>query len=100
MLQAQYKLEVKEHAMKQIREAFLYYESLANGLGEKFLQSWENTAIQVELNPFGFQKKYKNFRQALFKNFPYVIMFEIDKSLIIVYTIIHTSRKTKLRYNK
>lgn len=100
MLQANYSLEVKEHAMKQIRDAFLYYESLALGLGEKILQSWENTANQVEINPLGFQKKYKNFRQALLKNFPYVIMYEIDKSSIIVYSVIHTSRKTKLRFNK
>lgn len=100
MRKAKFQIEVKEHALNQIRETFLYYEDCAEGLGEKFLQAWENAAFQLEFNPDGFQKKYKSFKQVVIRNFPYVIIFEIDKTSIIIYSIIHTSRNAKLRYRK
>jgi hypothetical protein len=53
-------------------------------LGEKFLDAWETAVKYAEFNPNGFQEKYKSFRQAPIKNFPYVIMFEIDKTSVIV----------------
>jgi plasmid stabilization system protein ParE len=100
MSKVKFKIEVKEHAVKQIKDIYFYYEGCAEGLGEKFLDAWETAVKYAEFNPNGFQEKYKSFRQAPIKNFPYVIMFEIDKTSVIVYSILHTSRDIKVRYKK
>ena len=60
------KVIVKPLAAERIAEAFDWYENKRNGLGLEFLKEWESTSAYIKNNPEYFQKKYKNFRQAIF----------------------------------
>jgi hypothetical protein len=93
-------IEVKPSALNQLSEAYLWYEKQLLGLGEDFLDEWESVANHLEFNAETYQKKYKDFRQALLKRFPFVVVYEIDKNKIIVYNIINTKRSVRKRFKK
>jgi hypothetical protein len=72
-----YTVDVKESARDNVTEAFLYYESKQQGLGERFLSIWEKHLEVLQKEPKLYQKKYKEFRQLLLKPYPYHIIYEI-----------------------
>lgn len=89
-----YQLQIKEEAIEDIKIAYTYYEQQCLGLGERFLETIETYLIRVEKYPEHYQIKKKTFREAYVKTFPFVIIFEISNSLIIVYAIFNTSRNS------
>ena len=91
---------IKEFAAESLISAFLWYEKLCGGLGFEFLDEWEITIAFLCTNAESFEKKYKNFRQAGLKRFPYLIVFEIEENEVIVYNVINSKRSTTRRFQK
>jgi len=71
-------LQVKEHAAEQLTDAFLWYEKQKENLGFEFLDEWESVTAYLSEYAEGCTKKYKEFRQAMLKRFPYVVVYEIE----------------------
>jgi plasmid stabilization system protein ParE len=95
-----YEINVKETADKNLVNAVKYYESSQEGLGERFLNCWEQTLELLKQAPQSYQKKYKNFRQILIKPFPYHIIYEIEGTTIVVYNVPYARRHPRKRYKK
>ncbi len=95
-----YITDVKQTAEIGILEAYDYYETKQIGLGEQFLDCWEEHLAIIKKNPFLFQEKYKTFRLVLIKPYPYHIVYEIEDNTIIVYKVIYAGRSDRKRYNK
>lgn len=93
-----YRIEIKESARAGAAEAFLYYEEQQSGLGHRFLDKLELLLHQIAKHPKHYHEKYKHFRQALVKPFPYLIIFEIEEAAIVVYKVINAARKPSKRY--
>ena len=93
-------VEVKEKAALQLTQAFLWYEEQQQYLGVAFWEEWESTVEYISRHPEGCSKKYKNFRQAIFRRFPYLIIYEIETDKVIVYSIINAKRHPSRRYKK
>lgn len=93
-----YQLEIKESARKGAVDAFLYYEDQQEKLGDRFLDKMELLLNDISRHPKLYPEKYKQFRQALIKPFPYLIIFEIIQSKIIVYKVILAKRNPKKFY--
>ncbi|MCG3167741.1 MAG: hypothetical protein POELPBGB_03536 [Bacteroidia bacterium] len=91
---------VKEKASAQLADAFLWYENQKVNLGVEFLDEWERVAEYLTEYAEGCSKKYKEFRQAMLKRFPYLVIYEIEGTNVIVYQIINTKRKPNKRYKK
>jgi hypothetical protein len=70
----------------------LYYEEQEFSLGEALLDEFESALIKIHVNPEGYEKKYKNFRQAMLNRFPYLVLFEIDEKHIVIYRFINARR--------
>ncbi|TCP27973.1 ParE-like toxin of type II ParDE toxin-antitoxin system [Tenacibaculum skagerrakense] len=85
-----YTLEVKEEANIEIMEAYLYYTEKRVGLGEEFLEHLELYFDRITSNPKHFPKKRKPYREAFIKRFPFLIIYEISKRTIIVYSVFNT----------
>lgn len=66
----------------------------------KLFKDWEQAVQDILESPEGFQKQRKNFRQILLKNFPYIIVYEILDSDIIIYRFINAKKHPKKRYTK
>ena len=50
---------------------------------------------KLKVNPYLFQRKYKHYREAVFKKLPYYIFYEIIGNLVIVHSFFHASRNPK-----
>ena len=85
-----YVLEVKDEANVEIIEAYLYYEEKRIGLGEEFLEHLDIYFDRITANPKHFPKKRKPYREAFIKRFPFLIIYEIIKGKVIVYSVFNT----------
>jgi plasmid stabilization system protein ParE len=94
-----FKIEITENAESEYISGFQYYEQQVIGLGVKFELEADVLLKQISENPYLFQRKFKHYREAIFRKFPYFIVFEIVDSLIVVHSFFHTSRhpNNKLR---
>lgn len=94
-----FKLVIKEKAKLEIIEAFLYYEGKQSGLGDYFLDHLDSYFKWIKNYPFHFSEKRAPFREAVVKRFPYIIIFEVMGSEVIVYSIFNSwqnpSKKVK-----
>lgn len=85
-----YTLEVKEEANREIIEAYLYYEEKRAGLGEEFLEHLDTYFERITTNPKHFPQKRKPYREAFIKRFPFLVIYEIKKDKVIVYSVFNT----------
>ncbi|MFC5682248.1 type II toxin-antitoxin system RelE/ParE family toxin [Flavobacterium sp. MAHUQ-51] len=87
-----YKLEVKHEAFLDIKEAYLYYESRKKGLGKRFIETLEIYIDRIQKYPEHYQIKRNPYREVFIKDFPYLIIFEIENKSVIVYAVFNTWR--------
>lgn len=90
-----YKLEIKEEASLEALEAYLYYEEQQKGLGERFLKQLDASINYLRENPLHCQIKHSVYREALVKVFPYIIIYELAKDTVVVFSIFNTYRNPK-----
>lgn len=79
-----YKLEVRPLATIEILEAYDWYESAREGLGLDFLNELENFFDSLINNPKTHSYFEKPVRQGILKRFPYVVIYEIFDSTIVI----------------
>jgi plasmid stabilization system protein ParE len=87
-----YELIIKEEASLEIIESYLFYESKSIGLGERFLNNIDLYFDRIQNSPEHYQIKRKPYREAFIKKFPFVIVYEVLESEVIVYAVFHSSR--------
>ena len=87
-----YQLELRKRAINQMQKSYDYYESKSLGLGERFLLTVEEYFVIIKNNPKQFQVKREEIREAYLQKFPFIIVYQIIKDTIIVYSVFHTSR--------
>lgn len=83
-------MEIKEEANLEIIEAYLYYEEKRIGLGEEFLEQIDIYFDRITSSPKHFPQKRKPYREAFIKRFPFLIIYEIEKNKVIVYSVFNT----------
>jgi hypothetical protein len=85
-----YILDVKDEANLEIIEAYLYYEEKRIGLGEEFLEHLNGYFDRIIENPEHFPQKRKPYREAFIKRFPFLIVYEITKTEVVIYSVFNT----------
>lgn len=85
-----YTLEVKYEANLEITNAYLYYEEKREGLGEEFLAHLEMYFDRIIANPEHFPQKRKPYREAFIKRFPFLVVYEMTATKVIVYSVFNT----------
>jgi plasmid stabilization system protein ParE len=93
-----YSLIIKPRAILMAKGAYDWYEEQKPGLGEEFLDELDGICNKLSSHPEYFGKVKKNFRQAALKRFPFVIVYEIIKTEVVVFAVFHTSRNPKLKF--
>lgn len=94
-----YSVVVLEQVFEELNEAAMYYEERQVDLGKSLFEEWEKAVISIQKNPEQYAKKYKNFRQSILSRFPYLVVFELDATDIVIYRFIHARRHPKKRYS-
>ena len=87
-----YELEIKKEVFLDIKDAYDYYEFRKKGLGIRFINTLEIYLERVQKYPYHYQIKRKPYREARVKDFPFIIIYEIENNSIIVYSVFNTSR--------
>ncbi len=95
-----YHIVFRAKARIEIQESFDYYESKVEDLGLNFLEALEKDLNLIAQYPEQAKIVRKEFRQALIKKFPFLIIYKITESSIIIYSVFHTSRNPKDKYKK
>lgn len=95
-----YTLEIKQEANLEIIDAYLYYEEKRIGLGEEFLEHLDTYFVRITKNPKHFPKKRKPYREAFLNRFPFLIIYEIIKKKIIVYSVFNTWQDPEKKKSK
>ena len=96
-----YQLVLKPRAIQMQKDAYDWYESQKSGLGELFLKELDNNYLKLQSFPTAYSKGEGKYRHSQLKKFPYIIVFKIINTQVLVYAVFHTSRnpKDKLRRN-
>jgi len=95
-----YSLVVKPRAIEMAKEAYEWYEEQQLGLGGRFVFEMERCLSKLEYQPLLYAKIKKDFRQILLNDFPYVVVFEIFKTDVVIYAVFHTSQSLRKKFKK
>ena len=87
------KISIDFEAEVEIREAALYYEEARKGLGKKFLNAVETGIEQIRKHTFIWRTLTDKFRRSILKDFPYGIIYSIEKNEIYIIAVMHLKRK-------
>jgi hypothetical protein len=87
-----FKVELNQKALTNVQNCFDYYQNLADGLGDRFLDDIDKAIEALEINPF-YQIRYDAVRCLPLQIFPFLVHFVVfeDKKLVRIYDILHTS---------
>ncbi len=77
---------------QDIAEAYAWYESRRQGLGEEFLGCIEAVIQTILRMPEMYTAIYGNYRRGLIRRFPYSIFYEYTDESVVIYAIFHTAR--------
>ena len=93
MLNMVFKIRILPLAEKEIDESIEFYESRSKGLGKQFLTYLRSYLKVLKTNPELFEiKKQPVYREMTLVKFPFVIIYEIIGTDIIIHSVFHTSR--------
>jgi mRNA-degrading endonuclease RelE of RelBE toxin-antitoxin system len=92
---------IKEEALSEALEAYLYYEEQQEGLGDNFVRTLLHCYEQITQNPQYYSyistKKVKTLRDVKIKGFPYVVIFDFVDSEVTVFSV-HNSYKAPKKF--
>ena len=88
-----FKIVISALAEYEIEETIEFYESRRKGLGKQFLEYFKGYLKILKTNPELFPiKKPPFYRELPLKKNPFVIIYEVFKDEVVVYSVFHTSR--------
>lgn len=90
-----YTLVVQSEAVIDIQEAFDWYEERQVGLGYEFIEELEEGFEKLCKHPQHYTAINQTYRRLRINRFPYLIIYEIEDTRLIVNTVRNTSQKPK-----
>ena len=88
-----YSLIVQPEAEEDAAAIFDHLEEVSPGLGHRFLNALDDLYAYIERYPFGFQKRYNDYRHGYLRRFPYRVAYLLEGELVYVYQVRHMSRQ-------
>jgi hypothetical protein len=82
----------RPEAVLELRQAQLWYESKAQGLGFEFASAVEAAIESAKRNPFGHPTIEADFRRVLLRKFPYALIYLPSELAILVVAVFNTRR--------
>ncbi len=97
-----YRVTYHPEAEAELYESVIWYEEILSGLGGEFLKEVEKITHHLNLHPFIYSKRKKNYREAVLRKFPFVIVYKIQpkKKEVHVLSVFHTSQNPKKKYSR
>ena len=74
-----YTYELREEAVKEFTNSYIWYEEQQVDLGSKFISAFYAKLHQICKNPYLYKSSYKNYHEALTDKFPFLIVYHINE---------------------
>lgn len=87
---------VAEGIIADIFEIIDWYNSKRPGLGERFYNELLNEFESIKRSPLKYAYYSKDFRRAVLKHFPYLLIFTATEKAIVIYLVIYGGRNPEL----
>ncbi len=89
-----YNIIILPAAEKDTIEALIFYESQQVGLGDRFLNSLEESYKKLSHTPhyYSYIDSKNDLRDIKIKNFPFVIIYQIVEDRVLVLRVFNTNR--------
>lgn len=90
-----YRLIVSDRALREMGEAYEWYEEQIAGLGSEFLDALEALFKVIAESPQIYAETQRGVRRALLSRFPYGVFYASKGGIVSVLGVIHTSRNPR-----
>ena len=90
-----YRLKFSRRAMREVGEAYEWYETQSPGLGTEFELAFELQLKRLEQVPLLYPEVISGIRRTLLPRFPYGVFFVVRNDLVHVLAVIHNARNPK-----
>jgi plasmid stabilization system protein ParE len=87
-----YKVVLSVKAKRDIYESKKYYQKISQELENSFNVELIKTIDAIKDNPILFQVRYKVFRIAFTKTFPFGVHFFVENKTIFIQRVLHNKR--------
>lgn len=77
---------------KDLDDAWRYYESASEGLGDQFFAEFLSVIAGIQRNPKHWPPAAKGRRAALFSRFPYKLLYRVEIEQVKVLVVRHQKR--------
>ncbi len=93
-----YSIKILPRAEQDIDNAYEWYELQKANLGKLFLNELVLNYEKLAVNPFIFSQIERNYRQAIMHRFPYVIIYKIEPTQVIIFSVFHTKQNPRKKF--
>jgi hypothetical protein len=87
-----------ENAQADIINHAIFYEKKLEGLGIRFMEEVDRAAEEVSVLPTGYASYYKATRERGMKNFPYKLIYTIEKEIVYIHAVYPSLADPKKKY--
>lgn len=94
-----YNVSIETEARQELEDSAQWYEERSKGLGGKFIDAFLGVVGYLETRPLVYTTFEGEYRQAVIKVFPFVIVYKVEGNEVRIIAVFHASRnpRKKLR---
>jgi toxin ParE1/3/4 len=89
------RLIVSDRALREMGEAYEWYEEQVAGLGNEFLEALDVQFEVIAQSPHIYAETQRGVRRALLARFPYGIFYALKGDIVSILGVIHTARSPR-----
>ncbi|MCA0430055.1 MAG: type II toxin-antitoxin system RelE/ParE family toxin [Bacteroidetes bacterium] len=95
-----YQYILNSKAQEEYETSVNFYSEKGEEIAIKFVETTEKTIILIRKKPYLYKKSYKNFHEAVIKNFPFSIIYSVEEQIktVIIFSVFHNNRNPKKKY--
>jgi len=86
-----YRLTVSDRAVREIGEAYEWYEEQLHGLGADFIDALDTQLQLITQTPLLFHEIRRGIRRTLLSHFPYGVFYASKGEVVSVLAVVHTA---------
>lgn len=90
-----HRLVVSDRAVREIGEAYEWYEIQLPHLGTEFLGAFDAQFKVIGETPLLYAETQRGVRRALLSHFPYGVFYALSGDIVSILGVIHTSRNPR-----
>src|SRR5205809_7483786 len=90
-----YRLKVSARAVREIGEAYEWYEEQLHGLGSEFLDALDTQLRVITQTPLLFSEIRRGIRRMVIPHFPFGVLYASKGVVVSVLAVVHTARNPR-----